>query len=328
MKFVLFHSNYEYIKFLYGKSKTSYDVINIFDYSLQSGNWLLRFLYRVHISPAINKYISLPLKSFWYRFMLPKGLSRTDEICFVFNSSRVAGIDVQFYNYLRQEYKCKLVMQLWNPVDWDRSKGGYDIEKMKDIMDLVCTYNKIDVEKYKLVQYPYILFNLLNINIKPLKDRTVDVFFLGQDKGRMGFIESLYEKLTSLGLNCEFYIVNPQNEPHCRGIHICDWMPYHKLIEITENSKCIVNILQPGAEGVTIRDIEAYNYGCFMITNNKSKELHDIYNNEQLIDINQINESTVNVIKKRNEVFPPRNNFNSLDNYYNWLFNILYSYNS
>ena len=319
MKYVNFHSNYEYIRFLYEKSYSSYDVVNIYDNTIFCKSKFLRFLYRIHHSSHINKYFSLPLKSIWYHSMLPKEFKKDDELCVIFNSSRVANIDKGFYSYLRRHYQCKLVMQLWNPVDWDKSTGNYDIEEMIKIMDLVCTYNKIDVKKYHLTPYPYILYQLENITVKPMHKRPIDVLFVGQDKGRMEYIEYLYNYLTKKGLNCDFYIVNPKTNCNTSGIHCCDWLSYSSLIKMTENAKCIVNLLQPGAEGVTIRDIEAYNFGSFIITNNRSHELREIFNEDQLIDINDISDNIIDVIKNRTESFPKRRNSNSLDNFYSWL---------
>ena len=184
---------------------------------------------------------------------------------------------------------------------------------------LICTYNRYDVDKYHITRYPYILFQLKDINIIPMCKRDIDILFVGQDKGRMDYIERLYNQLTKLGLRCVFYVVNPLRECQTQGIHCSDWISYQCLIEKTENAKCIVNILQPGAEGVTLRDVEAYNYGSFMLTNNHSPELLDIYNEGQLIDINSINESTVSIIRQRTSAFPKRKNTNTLDHFYNWV---------
>lgn len=319
MKFIVFHSNYEYVKFLHENSYTSYDAVNIYGNTILSKSRILQFLFRIHCSTRLNKYISLPCKRIWFSYMLPKGLKKDEDICFIFNSSRVASIEKEFYSFLRKNYQCKLVMVLSNPVDWDISKGAYDFEEIRNTMDLVCTYNKIDVEKYHLTPIPYVLFQLHNIKVKPMKDRSVDVLFVGQDKGRMGYIEDLYNYLTSHGLKCEFYVVSPQNDCHTVGIHCSEWISYKSLIQMTENSKCILNILQPGVEGVTIRDTEAYNYGSFLITNNPSLEIKEVFNKEQLIEIIDINEDIIDVIKKRSEAFPKRDTLNTLDNYYNWI---------
>ena len=318
MKFVIFHSDYEYLKFLFGRTITNCEVFNVYGSHIMSKNILLQFLYRMHHSSLLNKYFNIPMKNIWYSNMIPAQITKDDNVCFIFNSSRASSIDISFYKYLRAHYKCKLVLQLWNPIDWDRGKVKYDIEEMKNIMDMVCTYNVLDAQKYKVTLYPYILFQLQNIIVKPFNDRDTDVLFIGQDKGRMQYIEDMYKSLTSRGLKCDFYIINPLRKCQVGEIHICDWISYIDLIKKTENTKCIVNVLQAGAEGVTIRDVEAYNYGCFMITNNPSPELKNIYNEEQLIDIDNISDAIIQKIKSRKNPFERRLNTNTLDNFLNW----------
>ncbi len=318
MKFVIFHSDYEYYKFLFGRTITKRKVINVYGSRIMTKNFLLQFLYRLHHSSLLNKYFNIPLKNIWYSYLIPAQIAKDDDVCFIFNSSRVSNIDFSFYNYLRAHYKCKLVLQLWNPIDWDRGKVKYDIEEMKNIMDMVCTYNVLDAQKYKVTLYPYILFQLKNIIVKPFKDRHTDVLFIGQDKGRMQYIENLYRSLASRGLRCDFYIINPLRECQVDEIHICEWISYLDLIKKTEDTKCIVNILQAGAEGITIRDIEAYNYGCYMITNNPLHELNDIFHAEQLVNIDNISDNIIQQIKNRKNPFEKRLNTNTLDNFLNW----------
>ena len=86
-----------------------------------------------------------------------------------------------------------------------------------------------------------------------------------------------------------------------------------------KNAKSIINILQPGASGITQRDSEAYSLGCYLITNNKSEELNRIFNDEQVINIEDIKKEVAESIQSRAEAFTKRENKYTLDGFYNWI---------
>ena len=45
------------------------------------------------------------------------------------------------------------------------------------------TFNYIDAKHYGIRVHPHIMFNLNIKNLKPLQERSTDVFFIGQEKG-------------------------------------------------------------------------------------------------------------------------------------------------
>ncbi len=280
---------------------------------------LLRGLYNFHRS-RINNYIKLPFKRIWYKYLVPFSENDSNrKLYIILYPQLIMRQEDEFVSYLRSKFNCKIILIIGDKID--SYKWGFDIEHMKDIMDLVCTYNPIDAEKYGIYLHPNALAIMDDSIIIPFKDRTTDVFFIGQDKGRIDNVYNVYRKCKSYGLNCEFYVVGKTQAPKIDGIFYCDWKPYKEVFERIRNSKSVLNILQPGASGVTLRDSEAYNLGCYMISNNTTPELKLIYNEGQLIPIDSLNKEIAQIIQNKKEPFHKRRMELNFDNFYNWIVN-------
>ena len=304
MKYFVYLPDYDYYRFLFGHAKTRYDVEYIYDFNIRTSNPVLRFLFRLHYWGVLNSLFKLPGKRIWYKYFVPE-IAEDEPVCFIFYSSRAGQYEPGFYEYLRRHYNCKLALLISNPVEFER--GYYDLDFMKRTMDLVCTYNEHDVAKYGLALHPPLLFALENLPVKPMGERSIDVLFVGKDKGRRDYIEALEKKLVAFGLRCSFFIADGSRR-----------VPYADLVRMTGDAKCLVNLLQVGSEGVTLRDIDAWNYGCFLMTNNRAPELREMLHEGQLIDIDRVDDAVCETIKARTEEFPPRE-AGSLDGFYAWV---------
>lgn len=277
---------------------------------------LLRFLFFLHYS-RINVHINLPYKSIWYKFLAPPPTN--DIYCFIITVSIISSYGEHFVYFLRSYYNCKIVLVLGDKVT--TYGKGLDLVKLKGVVDMICTFNKIDATKFNIRVHPHIMFNLNLKNLKPLKDRGTDVIFIGQEKGRGLLISTIYKKCIDYGLKCEFYIIGRNNIGELPGVIECRWIPYGELFDKIKNAKCILNLLQPDSLGITFRDIEAYNLGSFLLTNNPSEELNDILHEDQIIKIDDFDQSMADLIKNKEESFTPRKISNSLDYFYNWILN-------
>ncbi len=294
------------------------EVLFIKDGKKQINNKFLYFFYRLH-KLRINDIIRLPYKNIWFKYLVPSHLvDKNEQLCFVFSPSTTLSYGEDFVRYVRKKFNnSKVVLVIGDKIE---SYGkSFDIEKLKKEMDFVCTYNPIDANKYGIALHPSMVYNITVDNPIPFEQRTTDVFFLGQEKGRGDKIVEIYRKCVELGLRSEFYIVGKTNNSHINGINYCDWISYQDLFEKLKNTKCIINLLQPGASGFTFRDNEAYNHGCFLITNNPIDDLKYIFNEGQVIKIDSLNAETANMIKNRKKQFPKKENKFSMDNFYSWI---------
>jgi hypothetical protein len=242
--------------------------------------------------------------------------SYNGNICFLIPPSIIIDYGEDFIEYLHTHYRSRLVLILGDRVEI--YPKTLDLQSLKNTVDLICTYNSLDSEKYNLSLHPSMVYNLDIENVIPFLERKIDVLFIGQEKGRGEEIISVFKKCIKLGLNCEFIVVG-KTTTQFKGIEYKDWIPYPEVFEKIRNTKCVLNILQPGASGITLRDTEAYNLGCFLLTNNLDSELRKIFNDGQVILLNGLNKNIATAIKSREEMFPRKRNEFTMDNFYSWI---------
>ena len=145
------------------------------------------------------------------------------------------------------------------------------------MFDLVLSYDKNDSETYGLLYYPT---PYSSINIKEDPNYFSDVYFLGKAKNRLHEILNVYDQLEAKGLRCRFFITGLSKDISLnkKGIKIIESMTYKENLIYVRNSKCLLEIMQHGAVGITPRTWEAIMYNKHLITNNSFLKGTNYYN--------------------------------------------------
>lgn len=295
------------IKFVYVGWKNDYEAFSIKRYATNTDNvfmnippnkrshTLSKFLYKLHTTKKIEKVIRLPFQSVWNRFYLDKAmrnrLSKDDTICFIFSGMNYALEKVGFLQYLRDTYpKCRLLCIFGDKVAlYQKNSADFCIEKITAMFDVVGTYNTCDVEQYGLVQMPVTPHDYSDVE----EDESIpasDVVFVGRAKGRLEQLLHIYEQCTAHDLVCDFHIIDvpadEQKYPH--HITYNQMMPYKELLKRVKRSRCVLNIVQDGADGVTLRDYEAIGMNKLLMTNSHAVCRIASYNEQMVIDIDRL----------------------------------------
>lgn len=319
MKIVFFNGTADYWRYYLENAKTSFNVELVFGHHIYTKSRLLQLLNKIHWNQQINKWLHLPFKNIWFSKMVPLKKDFDDQVVFLFYTSYLASLSFDpklFIAYLRKHYNCRIALMYGNTVE---SEGRFfDNDGLCPLADLVCSYNTEDIGRYGIKIYPTLMFDL-DIPVIPLRDRNIDVFFIGQEKGRGDEINSIYNNLTSFGLNCEFYVVGNTESPRVDGIHYCGWIPYSFVVDKIKNSRCILNLLWGGSKGVTLRDIEAFNNGCFILKNYVDESLYDLLPHEQVLTVENINQELASTIKSTDSAFQKKGEQKSFDVFYQWV---------
>lgn len=95
-------------------------------------------------------------------------------------------------------------------------------------------------------------------------------FFVGYEKGRWGELCQLSESLCRFGYECDFNVMADGSagyEGHPEWM-LHDPMPYDKALRAAASNDVIVDFAKPGQTGMTVRCLEALQYGKKIITNN------------------------------------------------------------
>ena len=267
MNFIIYASTFGFYDVAY------HDVMSLPNVSyfrrIEPQNIFLRKLYRIHLSRTANRYFSLPLKYIWIKTFIPQLSDGGNNTCFLFFSRWMDDEIFRLYlEKLKTIYpKAKYVCYFHDIFQSHRVDADY-LEKH---FDLILTYDKNDSKKYNFEYYPT---PYSYIEIQEDKEYESDVFFLGKAKNRLNTIIEIYDQLEAKGLDCRFLIVDtPQsNQITRKGIRYIKGLPYKENLKYVRNAKCLLEIMQDGAQGITPRTWEAIMYNKQLITNNQYLE--------------------------------------------------------
>lgn len=178
--------------------------------------------------------------------------------------------------------------------------GNWKIREIQKRGVQVFSFDQDDCDKYGLTRYPGFCFYEGNIVTRPIKN---DVYFIGKDKGRADYILDLKRKLDKYGVSCNFNVVlekSKYSEGNFEGVQFLkNGISYSEVLNGISESKVILDVVQKGQRGPTMRPFESLFYNRKLITNNLDAVNLDFYclGNIMVLENDNI-ESVVDFIKK------------------------------
>lgn len=244
---------------------------------------------RIPLASKVKRY----LRAFWIR---QKGLWINDfyyseflsEIAQIGKEDKVLFFSLENLKDLRildQEIqaKCKNVY-LWNPVssgcrNW-YSKAEYRIY-MHRINMRVYTFDPHDAQLFGFTCINQV-YRLPDIKEVPSNStNTMSIFYVGKEKRRNQTLANLASLFVKAGLQLNWYILKDRRTKELDVLkeYYCDTpLSYDNVIVQIQNTDCMLEVLQKGQSGVTLRTIEAMFFRKKLITNNTSVVDCDFYN--------------------------------------------------
>lgn len=263
-KFLLLHSN---PMFVYTLSEIEHnDNVVIYHKKRISSNRFINCLFNIHNSGKIEKYVELPFKSIWDKFLFNRFLKNYIPDYIIFTISWNSDHLLQYFRE-----KCKGSKIIFRFSDTIANGLGanfwFEIENIRRQYDGVLVYNQEDADKFGFT-YHSVGYSVINKELlKPCKN--YDVVFIGAEKGRMEKIREAYNIFVSAGLSCFFYVTLVKQEDRKddgiiyadKGMSFLDYLSY----EIA--AKCLFELVQDGSSGRTFRMMEAIMYNKLLVTN-------------------------------------------------------------
>lgn len=207
-------------------------------------------------------FIGLP-KSIWYGSWKYRLNEVTTIICFSTNP-------IESLEYVKSvNPQIRLIYWYWDP-------AYRNVNQPDTISDYLCEKWSFDISDCEAFKMQYnTTFYLDNIKL-PESELVYDVFFLGQDKGRQVSLNELKDQLLERNLVPFFYIVDD---------HTSGWnsskstpaIPYVDYLELLAKSKAILDFIQEGQSGLSLRPMESIFFNKKLITNDPSILNHDFY---------------------------------------------------
>lgn len=290
--YVIFGSNSDFMRASYGDVNTSTDAIYLHRL-LMTENRLLNKLYRLHTAPSLNNKLPMPFRGIWNRLIFKNPFSDDKPLCFVFFVNRRL-LNKKFIGYLKKTYPNSKVVFFCQ--DLIARSYGSEFDAFRDALDYILSFDQEDAKKYGMDYYP-LVYSPYDIPADDSIEES-DVYFVGKAKDRLPQILAAYERLRDAGLKCDFYItgVSPEEQKYADEIHYCGQMPYVENLKRISKTKCLLEIMQKGGHGYTLRACEAIMYDKKMITDNPEITGAPFYAPERISvfeDVTQIDPSFV-----------------------------------
>lgn len=157
----------------------------------------------------------------------------------------------------------RLILYLLNPAFF--SDDYTKISKRWEIW----TFAKADSEKFGF-RYGGTFYNphLLKLTeTEHRESKQTDVLFVGTDKGRKTYVKELEQILTNDGIKCDFRVVD--NFKSLFSTQYSREVSYLDLCKLIYSTKVLLDVVQEGQYGLTLRVMEAILFGKKVITTNK-----------------------------------------------------------
>lgn len=296
--FVIFASPTDFYRISYNDVFNMDNVRYMEDRLWDDNKWLTN-LYRLHVTPKINNFVDLPFKRLWNPLYFRFDFDNNNPLCFIFFGRRLNLEKYGFIRFLKNKYSDAKYVCFFQ--DLIEQHEDVDIYKLKDVFDVVITYDYNESKKYGIVHHDTVY------SYYPLKGRTnlkpSDVYFLGKAKGRLPQILNVYEKLRTENINCEFYIsqVSEKDQIYPNEIHYISNMSYSENLHHVNATKCLLDIMQSGAIGYTFRIWEAITYNKKILTNNNEIKEAPFYHKDYISIYNSYSEIDTSFLKMDND---------------------------
>jgi len=246
----------------------------IFRDNISLTNGKLRKLKKLHFANRTNRLIWLPLKTVWNPvFTVRKEMLTQKGTNFLIFHSGVK-FSPGYLRQLKRIAKVKTILYLpdtmaglgiaYNREEWERYRRHYEIDK-------TFSFDPKDCEHYDL-QFFDIYSSIPDCLALSHENPKCDLFYIGSCRSpeRLDLIHKIYNKVTADGVCCDFRMtgVDRADMHEADGITYNQRLAYQDVVVQTLRSNCILEILNPGQHGNTLRYKEAVVYGRKLLTNN------------------------------------------------------------
>lgn len=299
MEFVILGSHTDYCEVICS------DVKNLENVYFENEKFYLsklqHFFYRLHFSHKLNSIIKLPFKEIWYsKYLNESKLENMKSPVFLFFDSNIHMLDKNYLRYLKQKFNGAIALLLMNPI---QRISEYNPEYFNENFDFIFTTDQQDSENHG---YNYIPGIYSKISDYDSTDIVTDqsLFFAGDNKNRVAFLHEIASYLKMKQCKYVFSITNVSLHDIRDDLNVMynQRISYTDVLEHVLHTNCLLEIVQDGQSGVTLRTLEAIVYNKKLITNNLGLKKSKMYHPDYMRIFSEVSEIDIDFISRKTEV--------------------------
>lgn len=186
------------------------------------------------------------------------------------------------YDYIHHIAKnnpeIRIIVWYWNPIFRCFNPDALRRENIE-----YWSFDREDCKKFNLQYNSTFYFDNISISKNELQK---DVLFVGADKGRKNALNELEKILNNKNVSTNFHIVPDNNTSNPDEIKPIDYSDYLHLIS---SCKVILDYIQIGQAGLTLRPMESIFFKKKLITNDINILNEDFYNSDNIFVLDHDN---------------------------------------
>ena len=239
-----------------------FDNIELFDSYIKFNSNLEEKLYYKHFT----KKMWLPFRCIWNNRYYANKFDKKDKIIFIIPPTTHL-LEMGIIKKIKRKNKnSKFVLYITDIMSHDNFLSN-NLDVLKDF-DSVFSFDFNDCNKFHF-NYNSLVYSAPKV-LEDVKEE-IDVYFCGRAKDRLDIIMKSFYYLTQKGIKCLFILrdVPLEKREEIEGVIYLDrFMSYDENLKFVKKSKCLLEIMQEGGNGYTLRTCEAVAFNKKIITNN------------------------------------------------------------
>lgn len=276
------------------------DVV-LFEVGYKDTNAVGKIARKIHLSRKVNSVISLPNRKRWFtpiEQLLSDG--SINKILIIDGAlNYIDKKDLLSIKQIRKELKIYLFMI--NAIAADSPS----VNGVKDFIfgfpwDEMFTFDPEDARKYNMTYKGFCYYSVHSL--PNYQGELSDIYFIGGLKGgREKTIIDTFQLLSNEHVKCDYRLMvygktTPVSKPGLTYLPL-GWRPYEEVLSAINHTKCILEILQNGQSGASLRYFEAVCYNKKLLTNNSHIKDFPYYNPQYMRVFDDIHDIDIEWIK-------------------------------
>lgn len=237
-------------------------------------NKILFFLKKLHYSKKANSVIRLPFKKIWGEPLKKISWDENIQHIFIIPHAVLNFLNIDFMLNQKKRYDvkyCLIILDYWDSSFCDRARAFVK----QNVFDIVYTFDPVDAKKYGFIFYdtPY------SILLKDYKNGvTKDMYFLGNAKNRLSILHEIYLAAKRNSVDTQMRITGVSEKLFDTDIIYNQHIDYIDSLSEMASANCILEVMNDGQSGATLRYYESVCYNKKLLTNNKNVVKLPFYN--------------------------------------------------